>query len=77
LKNHIKTHHLGISEFACTICESKYKHKKSLQEHMNKCHNNNNNNPPPAEASTEQIEQPEEIVLPPPQQQQQQETIFI
>jgi len=39
LKNHIKTHHLGISEFVCTICESKYKHKKSLQEHMNKCHN--------------------------------------
>lgn len=76
MKNHIKTHHLGISEFACTICESKYKHKKSLQEHMNKCHNNN----PPVlttEAQqTEQIEQPEEIFLPPPPQQQE-ETIFI
>jgi len=34
----VKTHHLGISQFGCSLCEAKYKHKKSLQEHMAKCH---------------------------------------
>jgi len=63
LKNHIKTHHLGISEFACTLCESKYKHKKSLQEHMNKCHSN-----PPVTTTEAEAEQ---IFLPQPQEIQQ------
>lgn len=63
LRKHIKTRHLGISEFSCDKCEAKYKHKHTLQEHIARCHSGVKEEKEQKEQQQEQIEQVEQFEL--------------